>query len=221
MCRPRRNENALAFQRPAARIGEFGEVAFNGRENFRGLRHPPRSIFPAGHVALIGAHEIDAIGKQRLEIALGCGMQPHPHIHRRRNQHLLVGRKQRRARKIVRKPMRHLRHEIGGRRRDDKQVRISRQLDMAHLRLIGQAEKIGIDLVASEARNRKRRHELLCGLRQDRAYGGAALAQAADEFKAFIGRDAAAYDQQHAPSLEECVAQACLLTACRVLPRIL
>ena len=61
MRRTRRDEDALAFQRAAARIGEFAEMRFDGGKNFGRLGHASRPVFAAGHVAFVRTDEIDAI----------------------------------------------------------------------------------------------------------------------------------------------------------------
>src|SRR5262245_18380701 len=59
-------------------------------------------------------------------------------------------------------------------------------------------EEVGEDTLADERTCRKRCHELLGGFGQDAAYGKVALFQSPDEIERFIGRDAAADDEQHA-----------------------
>ena len=94
--------------------------------------------------------------------------------------------------------MRHARQQIGGRRRDDDEIGLARQLDVAHLGLVGQAEQIVANGLAAQRRGRQRRDEMLGRRRHHDAYVAAALAQPADEFERLVGRDAAADDQQNA-----------------------
>jgi hypothetical protein len=130
-------------------------------------------------------------------------MFPHPDIHGRGDQYRLVGRQQRRGREIARQPGRHLRQDIGRCRGDHHQIDLTRQADMAHLRLVGQRPQFGIDLVFRQGRHRQRRDELRPALGQDTAHRRAALAQAADQFQAFIGRDPAGNDQQDALAVQD------------------
>jgi hypothetical protein len=65
-------------------------------------------------------------------------------------------------------PAGHLRHQVGGRGRHDDQVGGAAQLDMAHLRLVGQVEEVAIDLLARQRRDGQRRHEFLRRAGQDR-----------------------------------------------------
>ena len=59
-------------------------------------------------------------------------------------------------------------------------------------------EQVGERMLAGERADRQRRDELLRRLRQDHAHRGAALAQPADQVERFVGRDAAADDEQDA-----------------------
>ena len=130
-------------------------------------------------------------------------MRPHHQIHRRGDQHRLVGGEQSRRREIVGEPRRHPRDQIGGRRRDDDEIGLARQADMAHLALVGQRQEVVIDLVLAERGDRERRHELLRRRGHDAAHRGAALAQPADQVEALIGGDPAGDDQQNAPALKQ------------------
>jgi hypothetical protein len=58
------------------------------------LRQPPRSIFAAGHFALVGLHDRHSVRTQALDVAARRLVPPHAHVHRRRGEHLLVGRQQ-------------------------------------------------------------------------------------------------------------------------------
>jgi hypothetical protein len=76
---------------------------------------------------------------------------PTSHVHRGRDQHALVGRHQQRRGQIIVPAVGHLRHQVGGGRRHDHQIGGAAQLDMAHLRLVGQVEEIAIDLLPASA----------------------------------------------------------------------
>ena len=60
-----------------------------------------------------------------------AAMAPHARIHRGRDQHRPVGREQHGGGKVIGMAARHLRHQIGGRRRDDDHIRFARQPDVA------------------------------------------------------------------------------------------
>jgi hypothetical protein len=79
---------------------------------------------------------------------------PHPHIHRRRDQHGLVGGQQQRRSQIVGMAGGHLRHQIGGGGRDDHQIGGAAEFDVTHLGLVGQIEQIAIDLAPGQGRDR-------------------------------------------------------------------
>ena len=95
-------------------------------------------------------------------------------------------------------PPRHLRHQVCGGRGDDNQVGAAAQLDMAHLGLVGQVEKVGVDLAPRQRRDRQRGDEFRARAGQNRGHLRAALAQAADQVQRLEGGDAAADDQEDA-----------------------
>ena len=72
-----------------------GEVCFDGREDFSGLSHATGAELAAGHVAVVRTDERDAVGFQLRDVSLRGRVQPHAHVHRGREQHRLVGSKQR------------------------------------------------------------------------------------------------------------------------------
>ncbi len=166
-----------------------------------GLGHAAGPVFAAGHLALVGADKLDAVGFERGEIALRGGVLPHAHIHRRRGEHLLVGGEQHGGGEIVGQTMRHLGEKVGGRRRDHDQIGLARQTDMPDLGLVLEVEEIGEDLRLGEHRERERRDEFGAAACQDRAHARAPLLQAAHQFEALIGGDAAADDQEDALAL--------------------
>ncbi|MBW3550458.1 MAG: thiamine-phosphate kinase, partial [Proteobacteria bacterium] len=101
----------------------------------------------------------------------------------------------------------HARHQVGGGRRHDDQVGGARQLDMAHLGLIGEAVKVGEHAGPAQARHRQGRDELFRRARHDAAHADAFLPGAPDQLQTLVGRDAAADDEQdllavqHVPGL--------------------
>src|SRR3546814_948383 len=101
-------------------------------------------------------------------------------------------------RSVVGLSRRHLREQVGGRRRDDDQIGLARELDMPHLDLVFEVEEAGVDLVLAQGRKRQRRHELLARARQHAAHGHARLAEQPDELDALVSGDAAADDEQDA-----------------------
>ena len=86
----------------------------------------------------------------------------------------------------------------GGRRlpRHHQEVGLARQFDMAHLDFVGEREQVLMDLVAAEARERERRHELLSGARQDAANGRLRLRKVRNELERLVGRNSAPDDQE-------------------------
>ena len=97
------------------------------------------------------------------EIALRRRMRPHARVHRRREQDLPVGREQHRGREIVGVAVRHLGHQVGGRGRDDDEIGVAREADMADVELGCRIEQVGEGALARERADRQRRDELLRG----------------------------------------------------------
>ena len=93
---------------------------------------------------------------------------------------------------------RHLRHQVGGGGRDDDQVRLAGEPDMADILLGFAVEQVRVDRAAGERAGRERRDELGRAAGHDDAHRGAALLQPADQVEAFVGCDAARYDEQDA-----------------------
>ena len=89
-------------------------------------------------------------------------------------------------------------HQVGGGRRDDDEVGLAGQADMADILLVLAVEQVGEDVVGGQRADRQRRDEVLRGLGHDGADGGAALAQPADQVERLVGGDAAADDQEDA-----------------------
>lgn len=104
----------------------LGKERFQRRQQFLRLGHPAGTVFAARHVALVRPHETDAATGERRQVGLRCRVSPHPHVHRRGGDHRLVGGQQHRCRQIVGKAGGHPRQEIGGRRRDEDDVRRAR-----------------------------------------------------------------------------------------------
>ena len=136
------------------------EHGFDRSDDLLRLGHATEPGLAARHVAWVRADHSDAVARQGGDIALGRGMRPHLWIHRRGDQHRLVRGEQRRRGQIIGEAVRHLRDQIGGRRRDHDQVRLARQPDVAHLGLIGQGEQIAEHPLAGQAGNGERRDRI-------------------------------------------------------------
>ena len=170
----------------------------HGGDDLQRLAHAAGAEFAAGHGAIAGADEDHAIAAQGRHIALGGGMQPHAQVHGGRRQHAFVGGEQQRRGQIIGVAMGGLGEEVCGGGGDHHEVRVPRQLDMPHAGLGGQREQLLMNLLAAKARQRQGRDELRTRLRQHHAHAHPALAQAAHEVEALVGRDAAAHDQEDA-----------------------
>ena len=93
---------------------------------------------------------------------------------------------------------RHLRQQIGRRRRNDDEIGVAGETNMADVELAVRIEQIGENALAAQRGGGKRRDEMLRGGGEDAAHLHAAVLQAADQIERFIGGDAAADDEQDA-----------------------
>ena len=150
------------------------------------------------HLAFVGADERDAVGDELREIALRRLVRPHVRVHRRRQQNFRAGREQHGGGEIVGVTAGHLGHQVGGGRRDDDEIGLAREPDVADVEFARRIEQVGEHALADDGAGRQRRDEMLGGLGQNAAHGEAALLQPADEIERLVGGDAAADDQQHA-----------------------
>ena len=193
---------AARHQRPLAGQGLFkgrpasGQYRLDGSDDFRRLRHATKAMLVARHGPIVGSDEDDTALLQRLDIGDRRGMGPHADIHGGCGEHGLVGGQQHRGGEIVGEATRHAGQDVGGGRRHDQQIGVARELDVAHLVLVGQREHVGIDAVFRQRLQRQRRHEFGTRFGEDAAHRRAALAQPADELERLEGRYAARDDQQ-------------------------
>ena len=105
------------------------------------------------------------------------------------------GRQQDCAGEIVGVAVRHLRHQVGGRRRHHDQIAFAREADVTGVEFALGVEQIGVDALMRQRAGRKRRDELLRGLGQHAADVDVPLLQPPDQLQRFEGGDAAADDQ--------------------------
>ena len=175
-----------------------GQRDVNGRHDCRYRRQTPGTELATGHLAVIGPHHQHTIAGQRGEVPHRRGMLPHAHIHRRCDQHTRIGGHQQRGGEIIGNTVGHLGHQVGRCRGHDDQIGRPAELDMAHLGLVGQIEKIAIDLFGGQGRSRQRRHEFLRRPGQDRHDTCPAATQFAHQVQRPVGRNAAADYQKYA-----------------------
>ena len=107
-------------------------------------------------------------------------MLPHAHVHRRRGQDRLVGRHQHGARQITGQPGGHFCQDVCTRRGDQHNVGFAGQIDVSHLVLVSQREKIVIDFVFGKRAQAQRRDKLFAAFGQHATYRCAAFTQAPD-----------------------------------------
>ena len=113
-----------------------GQQALGRGGDLQRLRHAAGPEFRLRHRAVVGTDHVDAVIQQRREIAPRRRVLPHAHVHGGRDQDRQRGGEQNRGGEIVRVPARHPCHEVGGRGRDDDQVGIAGEPDMADIRLV-------------------------------------------------------------------------------------
>ena len=184
-------------------------MSIGGGGDFHCLRHAADAgLIGFGHLAGIGSDHGDAVAAKLQHVAAGGGVVPHQGIHRRRQQDRPVGREQDGAGEIVGMALRHLRHQIRGRRRHDDQIAFAREANMPGVELALGIEQISIDAFMRQRAGRKRRDELLRGLGQHAADVDVPLLQPPDQFQRLEGGDAAADDQRDAACRPRCRAGA-------------
>ena len=167
-------------------------------QNLRRLGETPRPEFAARHWPLVRTDDGNASARQRAQICLGGRMLPHPHIHRGRRQHGLVGRQQQRGGEVVRNPRCHARQDVRGCRCNHHQVGGARQLNMPHLAFVGQREQVGIDLVLTQRLQRQWRDKLAGRFGQNAGHAASIGPQKPDQLQRFVSCDPARNDEQDA-----------------------
>ena len=155
-----------------------------------------RTEFAARHRTLARIDHADPRFAQPLDIALGRGVFPHPHVHRGHDNDRLVGGEQQGGGEIVGDPGAHLRQQVGCGGADDDEVGFARELDMSHLAFALQIPQRGIDRVFRERRERHRGDELAPALGQHAGDRAALPPDHAHQLARLVGRDTAADHEQ-------------------------
>ncbi len=99
-------------------------------------------------------------------------------------------------------PARHLRHQVGGRRRDHDEIGIAGEPDVADIELGLGVEEIGIGVLARDGPGGQRCDEFLCRRSHHHPHPAAPLAQPADEVERLIGRNASPDDEEDATAAD-------------------
>ena len=175
-------EPAIAFHQAADRVADHGRL---GHAAFAGIA--------AGQVAGIAVEDMDAAAPQRFDIFLRGRVLQHVGVHRGHDQ-LFAGRRQERGRQhVVRDAVGNFSDDVRGRRGDHEDVRLFRQRDMVHFRVLIQREQVGDDPVAGQGLERQRSHELLRGGGHQHVHVVTRFLQGGYQFADLVGRDAAGY----------------------------
>ena len=126
--RARRDQHALAFERLRLRreqiLDRGGDLQWLGH-----AAEPALALL--SHFALVGTDEGDAVGNELREITLRRLVRPHVRVHRRCEKNFRPGGKQHRGGEIGGQAVHHLGHQVGGRRRDDNEIGLARETDVA------------------------------------------------------------------------------------------
>ena len=124
---------------------------------------PEPGFAALGHFARVRADDVHAVRGELREIALRRLGRPHPRIHGRRDQDRLIGREQHGGGEIVGVAAGHFRHEIRRCGRDDNEIGVAGQADMADVELALRIEQIRIGALAAQRAGGERRDEVLRG----------------------------------------------------------
>ncbi len=117
------DQHALALERLRA----AGEQAVDRGGDLQRFGHAAQAALTLlRHLAFVGTDEHDAVGDELRQIALRRSVRPHVRVHRGRQKDFGAGREQHGGGEIVRMTVRHLGHQVGGRRRDDNEVGLAR-----------------------------------------------------------------------------------------------
>ena len=149
MGRTRGNQHALAGEAAPCRARSMRSAAA-AISSGSAIRPMPASPASAISPALGPITRTPSARKLR-DIALASLWPPHPRVHRRRQQDRPVGREQDRGGEIVGMAVRHLRHQVGGRRRHHDQIGVARETDMAGIEFALGIEQIGVGALADSA----------------------------------------------------------------------
>ena len=95
-------------------------------------------------------------------------------------------------------PARHLGKEVGGRGRHHDEVSLAREPDVTDIELGRRIEQVREHPLGRERAGRQRCDELLRRAGENATYGKPVLLQSPDEIERFVGRNAAANDQENA-----------------------
>ena len=168
-------------------------IACDAREDLLGLGHAPDALLPLGELALGRPDELDAACSQRRDVRLRRRMQPHPGVHRRRDQHRALMREHRLGEHVVGETVRDARQRVRRQRRDDEEV---------------PAPEVRIGIVtrwpARQSPEGLGRDEPLRAGGQHRFHLVSGANEQANERAGLVGRNPAGHSEQdarHAPSL--------------------
>ena len=181
----RRHDEAPSRERtvPAGRATDVAEDLLR-------LEHAAASGEARSHPALGGPDHGGAARAEHREIRLDGGVLEHAGIHRGSDEERTARREGRHGEEIVGEPVRELREEVGGRRRDEEESRAFGEADVQDVGL--RAPEVRVRGAPRERLKRQRRDESGRCSRQDRVHARAGLRELAREIGGLVSSDGAA-----------------------------
>ena len=189
-------------QQVLARQQTGREAVRGGLGEFVGLEHAAHADVAAGLAAGTGAEQTNAAFEQQFAIGLCGGVGPHGLVHGWCQGDRGIGRQHHGGQQIIGDALRQAGHEVGGGRRDQHEVCPASQFDVPHGRFRRGVEQVQVDGMAGERLQGEGGDELAPALGHHHPDFGAMVAQAADQFGALVGGDAAADTQDDAFTLQ-------------------
>ncbi|MCG3142491.1 MAG: hypothetical protein HDKAJFGB_03960 [Anaerolineae bacterium] len=180
------NDNAFARERSIAR-----ENLMRARRNFMRLCHAPLALGARSQMARARFDNKHTASFERCKIFLRRGIFPHARLHRGREQNRRARIQNKRANDIIRQTVREFRQRVGGRRRNDDELRALGERHMLDFRIGGERQDLAQRRIVRERGERERTHKLRGGIRQSDMHIRAALMQFTRQRRAFVGGDAA------------------------------
>ncbi|CEI75692.1 Uncharacterized protein PAE221_01272 [Pseudomonas aeruginosa] len=178
------------------------EAVGGALRQFLGFEHASEADVAAGLAARCRTEQVEAALAQQLGVGLGRGVAPHGLVHRRCQGDLRVGGQHQGGQQVVGHALDQARHEVGGSRCDQHQIGPAGQFDVAHRGFRRRVQQIGMHRMAGQRLEGQGRDELAAALGHHHSDFSALVAQAADQFGALVGGNAAAHAEDDAFPIE-------------------
>ncbi len=154
------------------------------------FEHSAHAGFAARLVAAVGAQYRHAVALQALDVAARGGVLPHLAVHGGGDDQRAFAREAQRREQVVREPVGELGDEIGRGGGNDDRVLAARELDVRHV--VGDAgiPHVGVDRLARQRLEGRRRHHASCRFGHDHLHVDAMALQVARELRRLVSGDA-------------------------------